>query len=861
MKKRLLSLILTLTLVILALCSCEIFSENPNGNDPNKPVTDNGKYSQVVTESLEFDFADFRYEYQQLKGELIATVFDSEAVRAGEIVIGNTNRPITAAAAAALNNEISKSSKYDSGYIIYKEGGNVAVYFTISDMSTVAIANFVNKCIIEDGLILDDGIIHKELFVKREFETEKYWLALEAKAAPDVVEALRSIHSYFNGSRIVEWLANLYDPVTGGIYYSRSARDNEPFLPDIESTAQAISFLLNNNAISDRNILPNELKIKFIEFAKSLQSPRDGYFYHPQWPQSREELANDRYGRDIGWSTTTITNFLADYDNDGIYDPQYPNWCAPNGIKCAKHVNTTATCSFPQATAYYTSAFASNATVALSTEQSAAVAKLASSVVTPVAEVTGRPDYSSRAAFSDWLEAYNAEIKENSGRAHQLAAIKGEIKTKGYLDVVLDHLDRVQEEVFNEQIENGETPTGLWQRNVDYKAVWGLLKYMSFYNESGYQRKIDIKYVPYIIETCIKVIEMPADGDYASNDLYNQWSGISNLISNVKRFYGDSGVRQIYDLMQRNTASLISNSLEKIKPFKMEDGSFSARSNGITSANIYSSYIALGVVEGNVNSTGLICSMYRSIYSCLGLPVVPLCNADDGKLFVETVMNSEPIIKNETASGSFDFEDGNTNGIKMTLNNASSGAQAVVVPDPLDDSNNVLCFVSVAGESGGDTIEFAPGGNGTTCYVYECKFYVDSESADKIVLQSKLHDSYMIMFTKNGDKVRITDNATTSSTGAKYTNIAEVSTDEWFKLRVEYYLNCEQNGLEAPRIKVYLNGDYVLTSDNFYNSHNDDATPKNNYGKVTMFSPKASSSCMYLDDCLFEATEAVYSED
>ena len=859
MKRKLTTLILIFTLALLAFCSCENIFPQPGGEPINPSGNTKGEYTQVVCEHLEFDFTDLRYEYQELKGGLIATVTDSEPVRDREITIGETNRAITAAAKAELNSEIAKSSKYDSGYIIYAQDGCVGVYWTVPDMSDIAISDFVNKCIVKDKLILKEGTLVVELFDKREFETEKYWIALEKETTPDVIAALKEMHAYYDGSRIVEWLANLYDPVSGGIYYSRSARDNVPFLPDIESTAQAISFLINNKAIANRNVLPNDLKIKFIEFAKGLQSPVDGYFYHPQWPQSRDELAVDRYGRDIGWSTTTITEFLADYDDDGEYDPQYPNWCAPNGTKCALHQNG-GKCSFPQATAYYTSAFESGVSVALSTSHTDAVSRLPRSSVEPVATVSSKPDYSSAAAFSTWLESYNETVKENSGRAHQLAAIKGEIKSHGYLDIVLDHLDRVQKEVYDEQMQLGETPTGLWQKNVDYKAVWGLLKYMSFYNESGYQRKIDIKYVPHIINTCIKVIEMPADGDYASNDLYNQWSGISNLISNVKRFYGESGVRQIYSMMQQNTASLISNSLDKIEPFKMEDGSFSARSNGMTSANIYSSHIALGVSEGNVNSTGLICSMYRSIYSCLGLPLVPLCNSDDGELFIRTVKELPPIEKNETDSGVIKFDNGQLpSSINTKFNNADSGAQAIVVPDPTDNVNNVLYFASVAGTVGGDTITFDTQGAGTSCYVYECDFYVTSDSADKIIMQSKMHNSYMIMFTKDGNKIRITDNATTSATGKYYTNIAEVETDKWFTVRIEYYLNGEeQNALDVPKIKVFINGEYVLTSENFYGSHESGAVPKNKFDEVTVFSPKATTSYMYLDNCYFAAIDKEY---
>ncbi len=42
------------------------------------------------------------------------------------------------------------------------------------------------------------------------------------------------------GREILSWLASLYDPKTGGFYYSVSARDSDRFFPDLESTYQAV---------------------------------------------------------------------------------------------------------------------------------------------------------------------------------------------------------------------------------------------------------------------------------------------------------------------------------------------------------------------------------------------------------------------------------------------------------------------------------------------------------------------------------------------------------------------------------------------------------------------------------------------
>ena len=853
LKKILLSSVAAI-IILLSLCSCELF-----GGQSEPPANNKNTYNRFIYVDDGLDLLEVRSKISDLIA-LLPSYDDTVPEQPGEIVFGNTSRSITKAAKDALEAEIAKSAKNDTGYIIYASGGSIAVYWKNPDMASIAIDAFVKTCIDEKKLVIDDGIVYAQLFVNREYENEKYWLALESKTTPDVVEALRALYSYYNGAKIVDWLANLYDPEVGGFYYSISARDNEPFLPDLESTAQAVSFLINNKVINNRNQFPEEIRRAFVNFARNMQSPVDGYFYHPQWAQGKENLSTDRYGRDTGWATSLITDFTYDSDGDGDQDPQYPNFCAPNGDKCLIHAGKDGEkCSFPQTVAYYSDRFDSSVVTTVTANTGSSVAKLTSSVVAPTASVSSKPDYSSAAAFSAWLEAYNASIKEDSGRAHNLAALRSEIAQKGYTSIVLDHLDRVQAELFDEQLRLGEEPTGLWQRNIDYKAVWGLLKYMSFYNGSG-GRKIDIKYVPYIAKTVVKVIELPPDGEYASNDLYNQWSGISNLISNVRNYYGDSGVQQIYDIMRANCASLIANSLKKIEPFRQEDASFSSSSAGTTGANIYGTRIAMGVREGNVNSTGLICSMYRSIYSALGLPTVPLANAADGEKFMQTLLNCEPVVKNETDSGTLDFERGVSSNVESGLKNSGAILRADESPE---DKNGVsygksLYFVSVPGESSGDGFAVKVEKNGSSCFLFESDIYVTADTDNTTFFQIKIGDAYMLVFTKSGDSIAVKE--ATSTSGGR-TTIATVDTETWFRIRVEYYLNGEeQNQLTVPEIKVFIDEELVHTSNKFFGSQTAGAAPKNNYVKLNVLSLRAAGSSVYMDNIFCSIEDKIYSD-
>ncbi len=107
------------------------------------------------------------------------------------------------------------------------------------------------------------------------------------------------------------WLGGLYDPRIGGFYYSNSARDNEEFLPDIESTEQALNLIVNTGMLSSSAELPEMIKQGVERFTKSCLDPEDGYFYHPQWGK---DICDSRRGRDLNWALSLANKFGYKYD-------------------------------------------------------------------------------------------------------------------------------------------------------------------------------------------------------------------------------------------------------------------------------------------------------------------------------------------------------------------------------------------------------------------------------------------------------------------------------------------------------------------------------------------------------------------
>ena len=93
------------------------------------------------------------------------------------------------------------------------------------------------------------------------------WKELEQIAPPEVVDALKNLNAFYDGSKIADWMANLYDPEVGGFYYSNSARDTEGFLPDLESTVQLLRWTEANGAFVRpiKEMIPTDMAEKLVK--------------------------------------------------------------------------------------------------------------------------------------------------------------------------------------------------------------------------------------------------------------------------------------------------------------------------------------------------------------------------------------------------------------------------------------------------------------------------------------------------------------------------------------------------------------------------------------------------------------------
>lgn len=119
-----------------------------------------------------------------------------------------------------------------------------------------------------------------------------------ASFSPELTAALKRC-DVLVGKDTLEYYYNLYDPATGGFYYSISSRDAERMTPFAEGTRFVLESLLDGGLT-----LPDWYKEKVSAWILPHQDPADGYFYEDLWGKN---TAGPRKDRDLTYSADILT--------------------------------------------------------------------------------------------------------------------------------------------------------------------------------------------------------------------------------------------------------------------------------------------------------------------------------------------------------------------------------------------------------------------------------------------------------------------------------------------------------------------------------------------------------------------------
>lgn len=784
-------------------------SENMDGGSIRDAIWEKGdNVAIVIAENEKVDVSPIRTALSAI-GISTEIISDDSAAREHELIIGTSERSASSFAYRRLDTLINGSDTV-SGWLIYSFKGSLAIAYDSSYALDEAINHLASELFSAEPLRLSNGTVAKECFnkldyinAKRDEARERFFTDIESRLGGEATSEIRRLYALF-GTDTYTWLANLYDPITGGFYYSNSARDTLGYLPDLESTWQAVRHLRDRGMFADYGNdmslgLPEEIKNAIISFTQGLQSSEDGYFYHPQW----SEVNDSRLGRDLTWAT----NMLAALGSAPLYDA--PNRGGASSVSLL--------------------------TSPLGTSRALAASKVVSTAATK--------DYLS--SIDKWDQYLNElKITENSYSAgNKLNAIYGEIKAAGteYVDHLISYLDNTQ---------NPEN--GLWESTVSYQSVNGLMKISSTYE--ALERKMNETRLEAALESAITVAlnpELPASAGIVF--VYNPWVSMSNVLADATK----EDRKALEKLITDRADQLISVTAEKLIKFYKDDGSFSYHELYSASTSQSMPVALPNTKEGDVNATTIACSTVDYMTGVLGVNAPPFYCSADYRHFTELILSMGEIIKDEPEKGPITFDDSDPDytdidgvyrtpdkRVTTTINSADNDrisdwfqSSTVQNPDGNSDvgdlvykvntyitpdnpqktmaSTNITNQFSMDTSTAGNTyildMDVMVAENDNTNYKSSTLmqiFFDNSKNKDK------LFSVNILTSTKGGSAcLRLGDNYA-GLDGKKNAKLVDgIAVNEWFNLRIECYKIYDENNLLTVKAKIFINGEYCAESD------------------------------------------------
>ncbi len=811
-----------LALVICALClfSCNGAGDKDSGGavfSPGVEVT--VVYADAEAQAFANDISKI------IRGYTGADVHisDSSAEPAQNvIVIGNTGSAVSGKAYKYLE-RVEDSIELSSRYAIFSNGSQMAIAYDdeagFEAATDLVFSEYVkdNTLDVKNGVVASGYITYRERAnAARNEMRDEYLKKIAKEHGEDTANALRMFLDCFDDETYI-WLANLWDPVTGGFYYSNSARDTDGFLPDIESTVQLLNMLASDGMFDKydgkwQDAIPDSMKQKLLVFAQSLQDPEDGFFYHPQWGKN---ISVSRRGRDLGWSTSMISKL------GGV-----PLYDTPNGVTGSNGEEP----DLVSADAL-TSRFGTSSVVAVS--------KITPTATSLLPEYLQSPD-----AFESYIRALDIH-SDSYGSGNTLAAQHSQIRQAG---------DAVIKRMFEVFAELQYPATGMWEDTVSYNAVNGLFKISSLYQHFNEP----LPYADVAVKGTIEVMRNPEGAAHVCS-VYNPWVTINAIIDSVG---SKSKQNELKQSLIDDAPALINLTREKILPCFVDDGGFSYY-HGHSSSTSQGALVALpSTYEADVNGTAIARGALVNMCKLLGLGNIKLYCEEDFDYFINTVMSLGRIIKDEAgAVDPITFDDGvMPDGITHSISKGCQNfIEIEVVDDPIpmqteeSDALDKALAISVlknldgtcAPSSSSSTVSIMNPAGGGLCYVLDMDFmYESTDATSNTMTQIFFGDakhSFAIslnVYTNNGEKkIRVAEHYTS---GQKDVLATGLNFNEWINLRVEFYR------MENLAI-IYINGEPASVADLYFAEN-----AERKIDRVTFLHYRLVASKLYIDNMKVE---------
>jgi len=352
-----------------------------------------------------------------------------------------------------------------------------------------------------------------------------------------------------------------------------------------------------------------------------------------------------------------------------------------------------------------------------------------------------------------------------------------------------------------------------------YDGVNGLLKISALYNEVG----IEFPHPMEAIESAIAAIYTDED-PFTVCYTYNTWFSVLNIFKNLEMFSKNKAetqntINSIRAELLADAPNAIKITREKVAKFLKDDGSFSYYQNKTNYGSMGMPVAVPNTNEGDVNAT-LICANSTAgyMYQVLGIEeyVPSLYGKSAWYKFLSIIDDIGDVIKDEIKDDkvlTFEDYDGGQTPDEIFYDYKYSSGNITVTSDVGEGRRGkALLFSSPA--DGGDRIQIdCTNPLSTNSYIFETDMCVKSGGSSGYCVQMVMGDCYMLAFRIVGNRVQIFDTSSASTIKKEVDFGYSVGLDEWFKLRMEYYVGDE----DTVRAKVYINDRLIAVSDNYYN--------------------------------------------
>ena len=646
-----------------------------------------------------------------------------------QVVVGYVPEIEISVKANELLEQMESSSPIsESRYLIYAENGNLAIAYDENTYTPLQTATYVAERFIEEKLsgnstvLLEKGvqdmgtinlIEYQEMIDEQ--ETESRWQAVREKLGDDdVYLAFRSFFEKMFSDEIIEWAGSLYDPATGMFYSSTSGKranvsnGDTGYYPHPEATAIVLGRLKSTgmlrNLTSDyTKILPKDMQYKIVYYLKAIQDPNDGEFYVSQ--MNKSTIAPERVGRDHSRCTSLLsllhaspTYDVGGYKGDGVTADEYwadlvsrglttdedkPmiywHWTTPNGritsslnadfeaaVNLAVSVSSVQGAASDSVTSYFDShdAFISH----LLTKDPYNSPYGAISNISSIAGMVN--------IWSGKLGAYDPD--RDPTEVAKTVDVRVGNTTKKLVVLCGDTLNDINVSWMNLYINesglfgkvtnrtsNGEPVYDGFYGGWGYNNTNGFMKGIGRYDDAGLAYPEPMK----AAESLLKAVNSPESAAANGNILviYNVWSCLLSLISNVKKYCPEDEAQEIIDYIydglygkvdfvtgkaiDRTYAAIaIENAYEKIQPFKKSDAGYGHSPSSGTPG--WQGNLPVGIASENLSDTDATFCTTTSLGSCisgvLGLNMstdVPMHTEADLLMWLDTVLSQEYVIK------------------------------------------------------------------------------------------------------------------------------------------------------------------------------------------------------------------------